>query len=124
MKAYFIFNDSSLKEDKLLPILSALVAIDTAGKASNLLDAVDIIRQKHPDSFLFDSTLLDGCGDELPTPRLDGKGPLVILPANYQIRESCTYVGVSIDCTELCGYNWLMRSIGRMIRQYHRQDAR
>ncbi len=124
MKAYFIFNDSSLKEDKLLPILSALVAVDTVGIASDLLEAVDQIRRKHSDAFIFDSSILDGRGIELLTPTLDDKGPLVILPRNYQITETCTYVGVSFEVTALHDHNWLMRSIGGLIRQYHGQNAR
>jgi hypothetical protein len=124
LKAYFIFHESSLKEDKLLPILSALVAVDTVGSASTLFEAVDIIRQKHSDAFIFDSSILDARGSDLLTPAVDDKGPLVILPRNYQINETCTYVGVSIEFTELYDYNWLMRSIGCLIRQYHGQDAK
>ncbi len=123
MKAYFIFNDSSLKEDKLLPILSALVVVDTVGSACDLFEAVDMIRQKHAGAFVFDSSILDGRGAGLPAPPRDARNPLVILPRNYQIKETCTYVGVSFEFRQLHDYNWLMRSIGCLIRQHHRQDA-
>lgn len=124
MEAFFIFNDSSLKEDKLLSVLSAFAVVDMTGNAADLLQAVDIIRQRHPDAFIFDTSILDGGGAELITSRLDGKAPLVILPRNYKIRDACTYVSVSFEFTELCDYTWLMRSIGGIIRQYHGQDAR
>ncbi|MEJ2697421.1 MAG: hypothetical protein P8013_12310 [Candidatus Sulfobium sp.] len=124
MKAYFIFNDSSLKEDKLLPLLSALVNVDTVGSAPDLLEAVDVIRQQHSDAFIFDSSVLDVRGTEFLTPHMDDRGPLVILPRNYQIKEACTYISVSFEFKQLYDYKWLMSSIGCMIRQYHGQDAR
>lgn len=121
LKGYFIFNDSSLKENKLLPLLSALVAVDTVGSAADMLEAVDAIRQRHSDAFIFDSSILDGRDAGLLGPALAGKGPLVILPRNYRIKEACTFVGVSFEFREFNDYNWLMRSIGGMIRQYHGQ---
>lgn len=123
MKAYFIFNDSSLKEDKLLSVLSALVVIEIVGSACDLFEAVDIIRQKHNGAFVFDSSILDGRGAGLLTPPPDAAKPLVILPRNYQIMETCIYVGVSFEFRQPHDYNWLMRSIGGLIRQHHRQDA-
>jgi hypothetical protein len=122
MKAFFIFNESSFRDDRLIPLISAFADIDSMGVCEDLLEAVDAVRQRYPDAAIFDVGILDQ-EPYLFSPVVNGrKAPLVILPENYQIREKCTYVGVDFSAGDHHSRDWLVRSVKKMIREYHGQD--
>jgi len=123
MKAFIIFNDSSLKNDRIVPLISAFADIESLGVSEDLLESVDAIRQQYPEAAIFDVSVLDQEPDLLIPLLTSRKAPLIILPENYQIRDRCTYVGVDFTSADRQCLDWLVRSMKRMIREYHSQDA-
>lgn len=121
MKVFFIFNESSLRNDKIIPLISVFADIESIGKTRDLLEAIDIIRQRYPETTISDQKILNVNPQTLTPLFKKDHGPLIILPGNYQIKEKCIYAGLDFSSEDLGDLDWIIRSIKRMIREYHDQ---
>jgi hypothetical protein len=123
LKVFFIFNEASLGNDKIIPLISVFADIESIGKSQDLLEAIDAIRQRYPQTAIADEKILNGNPRTLTPMLKKEQGPLIILPENYRLKEKCVYAGLDFSSKDLGDLDWIIRSIKRMIRECHDQTA-
>jgi DNA-binding NarL/FixJ family response regulator len=122
MKAFVIIsNDSLSRSGMMVSVVSAFASIDSIGAADNLVEAVDLIRQRYPNAVIFDSRLFEEGRHSCLLSVLDSKGSFVLLPRNGQFNDKCIYIG--IDFSEGEQKEWLLNEISRTLLEYHASPA-
>lgn len=105
-------------------MLSAFMNVESIGLASDLLDALETIRQRHPNAPIFDSSICSEKKGELLTSLLNIGRSIIILRKCYSIRGRCVYIGGDIDFSKHTDFDWVVKAIGQIINEYHNEDAR
>ncbi len=118
MKVFFILHESSLRNRETIALMSAFVKIESTGIASDLPEALDIIRRSHPDAPIFNSNVLGKKRRDILTSLLSIGRSVIILPKNYAASRKCVYVGVEIDSSKECDLDWVMNALSQIIMKY------
>jgi hypothetical protein len=125
MKLFIVLNNSLLKNADTISLISAFVRIDSIGLATDLLEALENIRQRHPNAPILNSNII--CNEkkrDLLLPLLNIRRSIIILPQNYTVRSKCTYLGVDVDFNSLIEFGWVMSSLDQIIHEYHARDGK
>jgi hypothetical protein len=125
VKLFIILNDSFLKNADTIPLISAFVRIDSIGVAADMLEALENIRQRHPNAPIFNSNII--CNEkkrDFLISLLKIRPSVIILPQNYTVRGKCTYLGVDVDFNGLIDFGWAMSSLDQIIHKYHDRDSK
>jgi hypothetical protein len=125
VKLFIILNNSLLKNADTIPLISAFVKIDSIGLATDLLEALENIRQRHPNAPIFNSNII--CNEkkrDLLISLLKIRRSVVILPQNYTVRSKCTYLGIDVDVNSLIDFGWVMSSLDQIIHKHHAGDSK
>jgi len=117
MKAYFIFHGPARGHEKMISMLSAFAQIECIGISEDILDAIDVIRQWYPDAALFSGRVFEEAHARAAL-RKNNKA-VVILPGDCEQKGKCTYLGVDFPVDEGRNHDWVIRSFGHMLREYH-----
>jgi hypothetical protein len=123
MKLFIILNNSLPKNEDTISLISAFVRIDSIGLAEDLPEALEHIRQRHPNAPIFNSTVI--CSEEkrdLLISLLKIGRSIIILPRNYTFRSKCTYLGVDVASGSLIDFGWAMSSLDQIIHKCHAGD--
>ncbi len=115
MKVFFILADCSLRNENAMSLISAFVNIESIGQAADLLEALKIIRQRHPNTPIFNSSIYSENKRDLFMSLLNEGRSIVILPENYRVKGKCKCIGVDIDFNDLIDFDWVINSIGRIL---------
>ncbi len=116
MKVFFILQESSLKNREAIALISAFVRIESIGIALDLPEALDVIRQSHPDAHIFDSNVLGEKRKDVLTSLLSIGRSIIILPKNHAAIRKCVYVGTHIDSSnELIDLEWVTKALSQVI---------
>jgi len=117
MKAFIIIsNNSPSKNGMLISVISAFVSIESIGFADNLAEAVDIVRQRYPNSLIFDSRILEEKGHDYLVSLLESRGSFIMVPKIRQIKDKYIYIGIDFSVAEQKG--WLLNEISQTLREY------
>jgi hypothetical protein len=120
MKLFIILNNSLLKNEDTISLISAFVRIDSIGLATDLPEALGHIRQKHPNAPIFNSNII--CNEkkrDLVISLLTIGRSIIILPQNYNVRSKCTYLGIDVGSKSLIDFGWVMSSLDQIIHKCH-----
>jgi len=117
VKVFFIISDFSLRNEDAISLISAFVNIESIGQAADLLEALEIIRQRHPNTPIFNSNIYSENKQNLFMSLLNEGRSIVILPENYSVRGKCKYIGVDIDFNDLIDFDWVINSIGQILHE-------
>jgi hypothetical protein len=124
VKVFFIFIDVSPRSEDAISLISAFVSIESIGQAADLLEALEIIRQRHPDTPIFNSSIYSENKRDLFMSLLNEGRPIAILPENYSFRGKCKYIGVNIDFSDLTDFHWVINSIGQILHNNRPEAAK
>jgi hypothetical protein len=124
VKVFFIVSDFSSRNEDAISLISAFVNIESVGQAADLLEALEIIRQRHPNTPIFTSTIYFENKHDLFMSLLNEGRSIVILPENYNVRGKCKYLGVNIDFNDLIDFDWVINSIGRILHENRTEGAK
>jgi hypothetical protein len=122
MKAFVIISgDSPEKNGMMASVMSAFASIDSIGVADNLMEAVDLIRQRYPNALIFDSRLLEEKRIDFLLSILETKGSFILLPRNRQFKDKCIYIGIDFSGVEQKG--WLLHEISQRLLEHESSAA-
>jgi hypothetical protein len=125
VKLFIILNDSLLKNADTIPLISAFARIDSIGLATDMLEALENIRYRHPNAPIFNSTIIGNQKKrDFLVSLLKVRRSVIILPQNYSVRSKCTYLGVDVDFNGLTDFGWVMSSLNQVIHKCHARDAK
>lgn len=124
MKVFFILTDFSSRNKDAISLISAFVNIESIGQAADLLEALEIIRQRHPNAPIYNSNIYSENKQYLFTSLLNEGRSIVILPENYSVRGKCKYIGVNIDFDDLIDFDWIINSIGQILHENRAKGAK
>jgi hypothetical protein len=125
MKVFFILTDFSSRNEDAISLISAFVNIESIGQAADLLEALEIIRQRHPNTPIFNSNVYSEKNRQTLFMSLLNEGrPIVILPENYSVRGKCKYIGVNIDFNGLIDFDWVINSIVQILHENRAEGAK
>jgi hypothetical protein len=122
---FIILNTSLLKNEDTISLISAFVRIDSIGLAADLPEALEHIRQKHPNAPIFNSNIT--CSEKkrnLLISLLKIGRSIIILPQNYNVRSKCTYLGIDVGSKGLIDFGWVMHSLDQIIHKCHAGDGK
>jgi hypothetical protein len=124
VKVFFIVSDFSSRNEDAISLISAFVNIESIGQAADLLEALEIIRQRHPNTPIFNSNIYSENKQNLFMLLLNEGRSIVILPENYSVRGKCKYIGVDIDFNDLIDFDWVINSIGQILHENRAEGAK
>jgi hypothetical protein len=119
VKVFFILHESSLRNREAIALISAFVKIESIGTASDLAEALDIIRQSHLGAPIFNSGVFGEKRRDVLVSLLTVGRSVIILPKNYATNRRCVYVGVDIDAAnERTDLDWVIKALSPIIIKY------
>ncbi len=123
MKAFIVVsNDSLSKSGMLVSMLSAFASIESIGVAADVVDAVDIIQQRYPDTLIFNSRMLEEKGQSYLVSILETGGTFIMLHKHWQFMDRCIYIGIDFSVAEQ--KEWVLNEIGETLREYQHFTAK
>lgn len=93
----FIVDDSLVVRERLVAMLSELPNIQIIGQAADAPEAINSIRELHPDAVVLDIRMPHGTGiDVLEAIKNNNSSPIIIILTNYpypQYQKKCMDLG-------------------------------
>ncbi len=123
MKIFFILDGATEQYDKTIALISALTSIESVGFASDLTDALDSIRLRHPNISIFTNNNLNEDMRAIMMASLKSGHSVVMLPPGVDVGDRCAYLGVEIDHKNREA-DWILTSIQRIIHKYYDEKRR
>jgi hypothetical protein len=123
LKVFFIFAEAEAKKRNIVPLISAFAGMESIGRADDILHAIEIIQRRYPEAAIFNDRMLRQ-NPELALNLFNGeKGPLVVLPENYGIKQKSIYIGVDFSLADAVNFGWTVRSIQELTAKCHGKTA-
>jgi hypothetical protein len=123
MKAFIIVSgDSQPKNGMLVSMLSTFVSIESIGIAKDVVEAVALIRQRYPNTVIFNSRLLEEKEYGYLAHILEHGGSFLMLPKHLQFKDRCTYIGIDFSVAEQ--KKRILNKIGETLHEYRHFAAK
>ena len=124
MKVFFILTNVSSRNEDAISLISAFVNIESVGQAGDLLEALEVIRQRHPNIPIFTSKIYCENKRDLFMALLNEGRSIVILPTNYSVRSKCRYIGANLDFNDFIDFDWVINCIERILHDNSAEGAK
>ena len=122
MLTVYIVDDSDLMRERLVELASDITGIEVTGQSGNPVDALNSIKNEHPDIVILDIRLPGRSGiDVLKDIKRDSPAPIVIMITNYpypQYRKGCLDAGADYFFSKINEFETIRETLNRIGREH------
>ena len=118
MLTVYIVDDSDVMRERLAELASDIAGIEVTGQSGNPFDALNRIKEKHPDIVILDIRLPGKSGiDVLKDIKKESPAPIVIMITNYpyrQYRQGCMSAGADYFFSKIDEFEMIRETLCRI----------
>ena len=118
MLTVYIVDDSDVMRERLAELASDIAGIEVTGQSANPFDALNRIKEEHPDIVILDIRLPGKNGIEvLKDIKKESPAPIVIMITNYpyrQYRQGCMAAGADYFFSKTDEFETIRETLSRI----------
>lgn len=118
MLTVYIVDDSDVMRERLAELASDIAGIEVTGQNGNPFDALNRIKEEHPDIVILDIRLPGKSGiDVLKDIKKESPAPIVIMITNYpyrQYRQGCMSAGADYFFSKIDEFEMIRETLCRI----------
>jgi DNA-binding NarL/FixJ family response regulator len=122
MLTVYIVDDSDVMRERLAELASDIAGIEVTGQSANPFDALNRIKEEHPDIVILDIRLPGKNGIEvLKDIKKESPAPIVIMITNYpyrQYRQGCMAAGADYFFSKTDEFEMIRETLSRIGRDH------
>ena len=123
MLSVYIVDDSKMMRERLRELMADIAGVEIVGQSGDPFEALDSIREAHPDVVILDIRLPRRSGiDVLKDIKKEARAPIVIMITNYpyrQYRQGCLAAGADYFFSKIDEFEMIRDTLSRI--EHHHQ---
>ena len=127
MLTVFVVDDSQMMRERLIESMADIEGVEIAGQSGDPFEALDGIRDSHPDVVILDIRLPRRSGiDLLKDIKEKPAAPLVIMVTNYpyrQYRQACMAEGADYFFSKIDEFEKIRETLSRIRHHYPQKNS-